>query len=69
MKKQCILLTCLLVLSTISGRRAVVRAAQPQALSSGRTLRSPRAGHHDNAGEFLPAEVAGLSCERRSHKL
>lgn len=44
-------LLCLLPLLT------PLSAAPPQAAESARTKRAPRAGHHDNAGEFLPAEV------------
>jgi hypothetical protein len=61
MKKLSLLLTCLLALVTVSAHRAILYAAPPQAPASARAARSPRAGHHGNAGEFLPAELTKSS--------
>src|SRR5258708_27485011 len=55
-KRLFLLLTCLLALDTVAVHRATVYAAPPQAAAAAGTPRPQRAGHHGNAGEFLPAE-------------
>ena len=56
-KRCCLLGISFLVLSA----GLCVHAAPPQASDSPRAARTPRAGHHGNAGEFLPPEATKSS--------
>jgi hypothetical protein len=57
----CLIAACLVLSSATLVRNSEVYAAPPQAPGSTRAARTPRAGHHGNAGEFQPAEVTKSS--------